>query len=183
MKSLTFITGNASKAAQLGQYLQLPIAHTKLDIPEIQSLDLEEVATAKARTAFGMLGSAVLVEDTALTFEALNSLPGPLVKWFLESLGNDGLARLLQNQSNRRALAETCFALCDESGVHIFRSARAGTIAETPRGAAGFGWDPLFIPEGWSFTWAEMSAEQQEATSLRKDAISRLRDYLEVHYH
>jgi inosine/xanthosine triphosphate pyrophosphatase family protein len=57
MKSLTFITGNASKAAQLGQYLQLSIAHTKLDIPEIQSLDLEEVATAKACTAFGMLGS------------------------------------------------------------------------------------------------------------------------------
>jgi non-canonical purine NTP pyrophosphatase (RdgB/HAM1 family) len=182
MKSLTFITGNASKAAQLGQYLQLPFTHTKLDIPEIQSLDLEAVATAKARAAFGMLGSAVLVEDTALTFDTLNCLPGPLVKWFLESLGNDGLASLLQGQSNRRALAETCFALCDEIGVHIFRSARRGTIAETSRGTAGFGWDPLFIPEGCSLTWAEMSTEQQEATSLRKDAILQLRTYLEVHY-
>ncbi len=182
MKSLTFITGNVSKAAQLGQYLQIPINHTKLDISEIQSLDLEEVATAKACAAYAMLGSAVLVEDTALTFEALNGLPGPLVKWFLESLGNDGLARLLQGQSNRCALAETCFALCDENGVRIFRSSRAGTIAETSKGAAGFGWDPLFIPEGSSLTWAEMNAEQQEATSLRKDAIIQLRAYLEVDY-
>lgn len=68
MKSLTFITGNAEKAKQLGQYLCFDVNHARLDIPEIQSLDLEEVATKKAKSAYSILQTAVLVEDTALTF-------------------------------------------------------------------------------------------------------------------
>ncbi len=83
-KKLTFITGNKNKAEQLSQYLSFPVSHFKLEIDEIQSLDLEEVATKKAKAAYVILGTPVLVEDTALTFEALGKLPGTLVKWFLE---------------------------------------------------------------------------------------------------
>lgn len=182
MKSLTFITGNANKADQLGHYLHFPVAHQKLDIPEIQSLAVEEVATAKAKAAYAILKSPVLVEDTALTFEALNGLPGTLIKWFLESVGNDGLCTMLLGYENRTAIAETCFALCDETGVHLFKGAHKGKIADVPRGSTDFGWNPIFIPEGETCTWAEMDVAEQAKTSMRRLAIEKLQTYLETHY-
>jgi non-canonical purine NTP pyrophosphatase (RdgB/HAM1 family) len=182
MKSLTFITGNAKKAEQLSRYLHFSVEHHTLDIPEIQSLDIEEVATEKAKTAYQILGTPVLVEDTALSFEVLNGLPGPLIKWFLETIGNDGLAKLLSGYENRTAIAETCFALRDETGVHLFKGTRMGTVSELPRGTTDFGWNPIFIPEGQELTWAEMDFEQQSKTSMRRLAIEKLQAYLEVHY-
>jgi non-canonical purine NTP pyrophosphatase (RdgB/HAM1 family) len=181
MKSLTFITGNATKVEHLAKYLDFSIEQKKLDVPEIQSLDLEEVATEKAKAAFALLGTPVLVEDTALSFEALNGLPGPLVKWFLESIGNDGLTKLLLGYHNRGALAETCFALCDESGVHLFKGACKGRVADRPKGD-GYGWDPVFIPEGSELTWAEFDFAQQKGVSMRRLAIEKLQVYLEANY-
>jgi non-canonical purine NTP pyrophosphatase (RdgB/HAM1 family) len=159
MKSLTFITGNTGKAEQLSRYLSFAVDHAKLDIEEIQSLDLDEVATKKAKAAYIVLGTPVLVEDTALTFEAMGRLPGTLVKWFFEEIGNEGIVDLLKGNQNRNAIAETCFALCDESGVHLFTGVRKGTVSPSPRGLNGFGWNAVFIPEGESLTWAEMDNE------------------------
>lgn len=181
MSALTFITGNASKAEQLAQYLDVPVSHTSLDIPEIQSLDLEAVATAKAKAAFAILGTPVLVEDTALTFVALHGLPGTFVKWFLESVGNEGLTKLLQGYESRAATAETCFALCDETGVHLFKGVCHGTIASTPRGTAGFGWDAVFVPEGSEQTWAEMGLSASWEGSMRQRAMDKLQVFLETY--
>jgi len=182
MKSLTFVTGNANKADQLGRYLSFPVSHIKLDIPEIQSLDLEKVASEKAKSAYVMLGSPVLVEDTALTFESLNGLPGTLVKWFFESVGNKGLCKMLDGYQSRAAKAETCFALCDETGLHLFKSAYEGSVPDFPRGDMDFGWNPIFIPEGADLTWAEMDLEQSAATSMRRRAIEKLAIFLEEKY-
>ncbi len=182
MKSLTFITGNTNKTEQLSRYLAFPVEHTSLDIPEIQSLDVEEVATEKAKAAYQLLGTPVLVEDSALTFEALNGLPGTLIKWFLESLGTEGLTKLLLGYENRAATAQTCFALCDETGVHLFRGTRKGRVSDSPKGETKFGWNPIFIPEGNELTWAEMDFAQQSETSMRRLAIEKLQEYLEAHY-
>jgi non-canonical purine NTP pyrophosphatase (RdgB/HAM1 family) len=179
MKKITFITGNAEKAAQLSRHLDYDIDHKKLDVHEIQSLDLEEVATHKAQEAYKLMGSLVLVEDTALTFKALGSLPGPLIKWFLESLGNDGIAKLLDGYDDRSVIAEVCFALCDENGVKVFKGETEGTIASEPRGEKGFGWDSIFIPKGYKLTWGEMDVDQQKETSMRRIALKKLQEYLE----
>lgn len=176
--NLTFITGNPGKATQLATHLHHPVEHKKLDLHEIQSLDLEEVATHKAQEAYRMLSTPVLVEDTSLVLNALGPLPGPLIKWFLEALDNEGIARLLDGYEDRSAVAETCFALCDENGVTLFKAERKGTIAETPRGEKGFGWDPIFIPEGCDRTWAEMDTEEQKKTSMRRAALEKLQEYL-----
>lgn len=182
MKSLTFITGNPKKAEQLSRYLSFSVAHTNLDIPEIQSLDLEEVATEKAKAAYTLLGTPVLVEDTALTFEALNGLPGTLIKWFLHSVGTKGLPKLLLGYDNKAATAQTCFALCDENGVHLFLGTRKGRVSDIPKGETDFGWNPIFIPEGAKLTWAEMDFAQQSETSMRRLAVEKLQAYLETHY-
>lgn len=178
---LTFITGNAGKAKYLSDYFHLPVDYIKLDLHEIQSLDLTEVVEDKARRAFEIVQSPVIVEDVSLTFTALKALPGPFVKWFLDTLGNEGLCRLLDGANDRGALAEVEFAICDGEKVHTFGGSIEGAIAETPRGEMGFGWDPIFIPKGHSKTWAEMSDDEKHETSMRKPALEELALFLKDH--
>ncbi|HLJ65859.1 MAG TPA: non-canonical purine NTP pyrophosphatase [Chloroflexota bacterium] len=172
--SLTFITGSLDKVKLLDRYLGVPVRHRKLDLVEIQSLDLDTVVRAKAIEAYRQLGSPVLVEDTSLRFSALGRLPGPFVKWFLLELGTSGLCRLLDGYENRSALAEVQFAVYDGTAFRTFANAREGSITSSPRGEHGFGWDPIFIPRGEKRTWGEMTAEEQKATSLRRPALEQL---------
>ena len=180
MQKLTFITGNAGKAKYLSDYFHLPVEHVKLDLHEIQSLDLKEVVEDKAKQAFEIVKYPVLVEDVSLIFNGLKKLPGPLIKWFLESLGNEGLCRLLDGFENRTALAEVQFAICDENDVHIFSGSVEGSIAKNPRGEMGFGWDPIFIPKGYDKTWAEMSDNEKHATAMRKIALEKMTEFLKI---
>ena len=177
---LTFITGNAGKAKYLSDYFHMPMEHLKLDLREIQSVDLKEVVEDKAKRAYKIIKSPVLVEDVALTFKALKALPGPLIKWFLETLGNEGLCRLLDGFDDRNALAEVEFAICDESGVHTFGGSMEGSISKIPRGEMGFGWDPVFIPKGHEKTWAEMTDDEKHATSMRKIALEKMSEFLSI---
>ncbi len=177
MKKLTFITGNAGKAKYLSDYFHTPIDHIKLDLQEIQSLDLREVVEDKAKRAYEIIKSPVLVEDVSLTFGSLKKLPGPLIKWFLETLGNDGICNLLNKFEDRSAFAEVCFAICDENGVRIFSGSMEGSIAVEPKGEKGFGWNPIFIAKGYDKTWAEMTDDEKHTTSMRKIALEKMANY------
>jgi len=96
-EEILFITGNNNKAEEVRAITGLNIVARKLDIPEIQSLDVEDVAKAKALSAFQATGLPVVVDDTGMSIEALNGLPGALVVWFLDVLKPDGIIRLLSN--------------------------------------------------------------------------------------
>src|SRR3989344_7455466 len=152
MESVTFITGNAAKAQFLVDYLKRPIEHHKLDLAEIQSLDLREVVEDKAKRAYEILKTPVLVEDASLELRGLNNLPGPLAKWFYEALGNEGLCRLLDSADTREATTRCMFALYDGETMHIFEGDMRGSIASQPKGESGFGFDPIFIVEGYDVT-------------------------------
>jgi inosine triphosphate pyrophosphatase len=178
MKNLTFITGNAAKAKYLSDYFHMPVEHVKLDLKEIQSLDLSEVVKDKVLRAYEIVKKPVLVEDVSLSFNAMKSLPGPLIKWFYETLGNEGLCRLLDGFDDRTALAKVQFAICDENETHTFEGSIQGSIAHTPKGDVGFGWDPVFIPDGYTKTWAEMNESEREQTSMRKIALTKLGAFL-----
>ena len=178
---LTFITGNPAKARYFSHYFHIPVTHQKLDLPEIQSLDLAEIVEDKVRRAYDALKAPVIVEDTSLTFVALKALPGPLIKWHLETLGNDGLCKLLDGEDDRRAHAEVLFAFFDGRNLKTFHGEAHGTIAPTPRGETNFGWDPIFIPNGYDLTWAEMTVDEKHATSMRKPALLALAAYLCSH--
>lgn len=175
---LYFITGNPGKAKYLADYFHLPVQHLKLDLKEIQSLNLEEVVKDKAERAFQEVKQPVLVEDVSLIFEVIEPLPGPLIKWFLESLKNEGICKLLKHE-NRKATAEVAFAYADASGIFTFSGKVYGEIANYPRGMAGFGWDPIFIPEGHTKTWAEIDDDEKHLTSMRKIALEKLKLFLE----
>lgn len=173
-----FVTGNAGKAKELERYLKIPLAHQKLDLVEIQSLNLKEVVDYKAKEAYRILKVPVLVEDTSLQFLALGNLPGTLIKWFFDELGSEGLCHLLDGYEDRRAIAKVCFGLYDGRQLTQFAGAMSGSIAASPKGEHNLGWDPIFIPKGYHKTWGEMTEEQKDATSMRAIALSKLRAFL-----
>src|SRR4051812_14530565 len=110
--NVTFITGNQGKADFLAQHVDYPIRHQKVDLDEIQSLDLNEIAKHKAEQAFQIVKSPVLVEDVSLVFNALDSLPGPFIKWFEIVLGLEKLCNLLDGK-DRSANAKVCMVFYD----------------------------------------------------------------------
>jgi non-canonical purine NTP pyrophosphatase (RdgB/HAM1 family) len=176
--SLTYVTSNLGKARQLNHYLDVPVLHKNIDLIEIQSLDVATIIEYKAKEAYKHVLSPVLVEDTSLQFFALGKLPGPLIKWFLAELGTEGLCRLLEGSPERSALASAQFGLYDGQSFQAFAGAREGSIALTPRGRNGFGWDSIFIPSGYHKTWAEMTDEESQETSMRTIALKKLDAYL-----
>jgi non-canonical purine NTP pyrophosphatase (RdgB/HAM1 family) len=173
-----FITSNASKVEQLGRHLGMQLQHKRADVPEVQSLSLAEVVEHKAKAAYDIVQAPVIVEDTALTLHALGKLPGPLVKWFFEELGNEGLCRLLDGHADRSATAATLFGYYDGKTLRTFYGETAGTIALHPQGKSDIGWDPVFIPQGHDKTWAEMTREESAPTSMRRIAIVELEVFL-----
>ena len=174
MDQITFITGNAGKAERLRKHLPIPLLHKSVDLPEIQSLDLREVAKHKAEEAYKYVNGPVLVEDVSLRFNAMKGLPGPLIKWFLQDLDNAGMCTMLNIYTDRSAVATVCFALFDGNETHFFEESRNGIIAPEPRGPKRFGWDPIFIPEGYHKTWAEMTDEETVSSSMRRPALAKL---------
>jgi non-canonical purine NTP pyrophosphatase (RdgB/HAM1 family) len=172
---LTFITSSDEKRAEVERLLGYPLARESVVLEEIQAIDLEPVVRHKAQQAYALLRRPVLVEDTGLAFAAWNGLPGALVKWFLQSLGADGLCRLLAGEANRAATATTLFGYCDGPTLSVFAGSVHGVIPPTPRGTAGFGWDAIFQPLGSERTFAEMSPEEKDRFSMRRLAVEQLR--------
>lgn len=179
MSSLTVITGNRGKAAEIGAILGMVVEHQALDITEIQSLDVEEVARDKAARAFEMIGKPVIVDDTGMSVQALGGMPGALIAWFLDNIGPDGILKLLDGSTDRRASVSTAIGYADNRGVHVFIGTVQGSIPDEPRGTNGFGYDPIFIPEGQEQTYAEMTSEQKNLGSMRAIALAKLADFLQ----
>ena len=170
---LVFVTANAAKAAEVERLLGRVVAHQPLHLDEIQAVELEPVVRHKAAHAYSALQRPVLVEDTGLAYEAWNGLPGALITWFLQSLGNEGLCRLLD--THRVATATTLFGYHDGVHCRVFAGSVSGSIVASPRGSHGFGWDAIFQPTGSSRTFAEMSAADKDRFSMRRLALEQMR--------
>jgi non-canonical purine NTP pyrophosphatase (RdgB/HAM1 family) len=174
----TFITGNEHKAKYVGQWLGTHVPHRKIDLDEIQTLNLHDLVSHKARQAYQILKSPVLIEDAQLTFHALGRLPGPFIKWFIQELDYPGLIKLLDGYDDRSASGICCYALYDGQDMHFFEGEMHGTIARAPKGSGGFGFDPIFINDGFAITRAQMPEDQYAETSYRKLALDKLKAYL-----
>ena len=171
MKKITFITGNQGKADFMAKFLDFKIPHQKLNLDEIQSLDLHEITEHKARQAYQKIKSPVLVEDVSFVYEALGKLPGPFIKWFLEPLGEAGVCDLVSRFENRRATGSVCFCYFDGKKLKFFDGQVRGTVAKEPKGSDGYGWDFIFIPDGTTKTYGEMNDEEKEQFSLRTTTV------------
>jgi non-canonical purine NTP pyrophosphatase (RdgB/HAM1 family) len=175
---LLLVTGNPGKLAEARRLAGRALEAVDLDLPEIQSLDLEEVLRAKAVEAFGRVGRPLVVEETGLGLEALQGFPGPLVRWMLEAVGAEGIARTAIALGDPRARAVCLLAWTDGERTLIGRGETAGELVLPARGERGFGWDPVFLPEGETRTYAEMREAEKDALGHRgrawRDLLSRL---------
>ncbi len=178
MRPLVFVTGNSNKAKEIEYQLGMAVEQYAMDLYEIQSLDLREILEAKARTAYAHIQRPVIVDDASVVFTELNGLPGPLVKWFVNSIGNEGLCRLADLTSTRKAVAEVGIGYCDGNAFEAFLATKNGVIAQEPKGSNGYGWDAIFIQEGYDVTRGELDANGYQAASIRRPALEALKTYL-----
>ncbi|KAL2114597.1 hypothetical protein VUR80DRAFT_4580 [Thermomyces stellatus] len=171
---VNFITGNANKLSEVKAILEpaIRVESQAIDIEEIQGT-IEEVTEAKCRKAAEAVNGPVLVEDTALCFDAWDGLPGPYIKWFLTKLGNDGLARLVAGFPDKSAEAVCTFGYSPGPGEKpiLFQGRTRGSIVP-PRGPQNFGWDACFEYDGR--TYAEMPKEEKNKISHRSRALEKL---------
>lgn len=180
MTTIYFATTNPGKLKEAGEILNRQVKATPLEIDEIQSLDPLKVASAKAEAYYHQLQKPVLIEDVSLVFHALASLPGPYINDFSKALGNQGLIDLLENKGDKTALAQTTLVFCDGSGQpHTFIGQMEGRIAPKEIGNQGFGWDPIFIPNGYEKTLAQMSSEEKNQISMRRLAFNKFKSWLQ----
>lgn len=170
---LVFVTSRAEKARE-AERLGFDIEQLDLDLPEPQALDPSEIVEAKARKAYEAISRPVLVEDSGLSIRAWGGFPGALVKWVEKSAGVEALARMLDPFPDRGATAICAIAYTDGGEIVTARGETRGTIAASPRGSNGFGWDVLFIPEGEQRTFAEMTAGEKDRVSHRRRAWDAL---------
>lgn len=177
---LYFITTNAKKLA-VAQMIIPSIQGLAIDLPELQELDAHKIIHAKLAAAFEHRQGAFVVEDTSLYFDGMNGLPGPFVKWFLAAIGAQGLYNISEKFNSKKAVAKTIIGYAHSpEQIHFFEGIMSGQIV-SPRGPQHFGFEPIFQPDGFALTFAEMSQEEKNAISARAQAFRQLRDHLVAH--
>jgi inosine triphosphate pyrophosphatase len=180
-KTLYFATGNNDKLREAKEILHnFDVQQIKLDLPELQGSP-EEVAEKKAEIAYQLAKKPVFVDDTGLCFNALNGMPGIYIKHFLHALGQDGLVKLLAAFKDKSAKAIACIGYHDGKKAHVFVGECPGKIVKKQdKGYGfGFGWDPIFAPDGYKGTFATLKPEIKNSISHRKRALEKLRIFLE----
>jgi non-canonical purine NTP pyrophosphatase (RdgB/HAM1 family) len=168
------VTGNPDKLAEARRLFGSHLQAVELDLPEIQGLDLLEVLDAKAEEAWNRLQQPLVVEETGLDLAALHGFPGPLVKWMLEAVGADGIARTALALGETGVVARCALLYRDAERTVFGQGETHGRLVLPPRGEGGFGWDPVFEPEGSERTYGEMAAEEKERLGHRGKAWREL---------
>lgn len=190
MKKLVFATNNAHKLdeirAILGnkmEILSLNDINCHADIPETADT-LEGNAALKAQYIYKNFGLDCFADDTGLEVEALNGAPGIYSARYAGGEGHDSEANMkkllaeMEGKENRKARFRTAICLIEDGKEHLFEGIVNGEIIQERRGGSGFGYDPVFVPEGYTETFAEMGNDEKNKISHRARAVAKLCDYL-----
>jgi inosine triphosphate pyrophosphatase len=177
--TLFFLTGNKNKLDEVRRIIP-EIKQKDIDLPEIQEIDAHKIIKEKLIQALksSATGDEFVVEDTSLYLDCLNGLPGPLIKWFLTTIKNEGLYEICKRFDNYNAEAKTLVGYSKGSEIKFFEGTAKGKITR-PEIPTSFGWDSIFIPDGFEKTFAEMSREEKNKISMRGLAFMKLREYLD----
>jgi len=180
LAELRFVTSNDHKFREAESILKrfgVNISHARISYPEVRSDGVEEVALNSAQYLSKELGPSFFLEDTGLFVDALNGFPGAYSKWALEKIGLNGLLKLLEGEGNRNASFKAAIALFDGE-VRVFTGEVKGSIALEASGASGFGYDPVFVPEGYGKPFAELGEETKSGLSHRRRALEEMVKFL-----
>lgn len=184
MKTIVFVTGNQGKVAELTKLTtdcHATFIQDSFGYPEIQAETLEDVALFGCQHVLQRLNKPFILEDAGLFIDALHGFPGVYSKYVYHSIGLDGVLRLLQGicHPERTATFRCVYALQEpQAKPFLFIGESKGVIITECRGDNGFGYDPIFMPDGSTKTFAEMTLEEKNQVSHRGKAIKQLKTYL-----
>jgi len=188
--TLIFATANQYKVDEIQaairnalHVISLKQAGIDVDIPEPYDT-LEANATEKSKTVLELTGMNCFAEDTGLEVEALHGEPGVKSARYAGEERSfdkniDKLLSALKDQPNRKAQFRTVISLQFDGQEYFFEGICPGTIITERRGSAGFGYDPVFVPDGSNKTFAEMTIEEKNQFSHRKKAVDQLVRFLQ----
>ncbi len=189
---LVFVTHNKHKAQEVADILGDKIELLTLDdldfhqeIPETGNT-LEENALQKARYFYERTGKNCFADDTGFEVEALDGQPGVHSARFASdhdfTKNMLKVLELMQGEANRRARFRTVVALILNGQEYLFEGVVEGAVTNEPRGDSGFGYDPIFVPDGYDKTFAQMSLEEKNKISHRAKAMAKLAAFLSTMY-
>ena len=191
MNQLILATHNDHKAQEFRDILPQYYVQTLADLGHDEEIeetatDLEGNSLLKAKTIFKRYGYMVISDDSGLEVNALNGAPGVYSARYAGEPRNDQrntekLLYKLHGASNRKAQFRTVITLISAGNSFQFEGIVSGTIAESPRGEAGFGYDPVFVPKGYQQTFAELPSDLKNKISHRANAIEKLLHFLNEH--
>ncbi|MEE9163626.1 MAG: non-canonical purine NTP pyrophosphatase [Thermoplasmata archaeon] len=156
----------------------IDLAFLEVEYPEVQANRLEEVVTSALDFLAPVHGDDLVVDDSGLFVQGLAGFPGVYSSYVYQTLGGEGILRLLEDARDRRATFETVLGLRRDGANVLFLGKCRGTIAEAPRGSEGFGFDPIFVPEEASRTFAQMTRAEKNSVSHRGRAADALVEHL-----
>jgi non-canonical purine NTP pyrophosphatase (RdgB/HAM1 family) len=174
--TLYFITGNKNKFEEVRKIIP-EIEQLNIDLTEIQEFDAHKIIREKINEAIKHHKGKFVIEDTSLYLECLKGLPGPLIKWFLQTIGCEGIFEIVKKFDNTNAEARTILGYYDGNKITFFEGSVKGDIVE-PKGE-GFGWDTIFIPIGGEKRFSEILKEEKNKISMRGIAFRKLKEYLD----
>ena len=186
---LVFATNNPNKLSELQalvpegiEILSLKEINCNEELPETNPT-LEGNALQKAQYVYQNYGFNCFADDTGLEIDALGGAPGVYSARYAgeDCKAEDNMQKVLtklENEDNRNAKFRTVIALIIKGEENLFEGECSGNITKTKSGAEGFGYDPIFTPEGYELTFAEMSKQEKGAISHRGKAVEKLVDYL-----
>ena len=182
-----FATKNVNKFNEARRVLteyHISVAMIKIKTLEIQDNDVERIAKVSALNAAREVNLPVIVEDSGLFIEALNGFPGPYSSYVYQTIGINGILKLLTGVVNRKAYFKSMVVFCDpKREIKCFQGVVYGQISMEAKGGGGFGFDPIFKPdEEPTKTFGEMSVEEKNKFSHRAKAFRRFAEWYRMTY-
>jgi len=177
---IRFLSGNSHKIAEVQRILSpagVDIVPVSKKIEELQTEDVERLVRDKLIKAFEAIGRPLFVEHTGLYLSGLNGLPAGLTQIFWDKLEAVRFANLVAGLGDVAVTARTVLGYCDGREVHLFEGAVHGTVPREPAGPADFQWDCVFVPDGYTKTFAEMG-EEKDKISMRRKALDKFAAHL-----
>lgn len=178
---ITYVTGNWAKVESAKQFFEplgFEIDNIKIDCPEIQADTFEEVANFSSKWASEKLGCSTLKNDSGLVIPALKGFPGVYTHYADDTIGEDGVLKLMQGIENREAYFVECLSYTEFGKEPIcFLSKTKGKIALEKQGEFGWSWDFIFIPEGYDKTLG-CFPDEERFSMWNMDAYKSLAEYL-----
>ncbi|MFH0816201.1 MAG: XTP/dITP diphosphatase [Methanobacteriota archaeon] len=179
--NIRFVTSNEGKASEVRAMLEplgYKVERINTTYPELQVETLEAVVNYGLEWMSSRVEEPFIIDDSGLFVEALKGFPGVYSAHAYKTLGWQGILKLLEGAEDRSARFECCAGLVIDGKRHIFTGVTEGSISEAPRGESGFGFDPVFVPNGTSMTFAEMDHSIKNRISHRGRAFSALMGHL-----